>query len=508
MYSRLDSDQTRFMKLPQASASPSLKPLNPSSETDPAKLGAVARKFEALFMQMMLKSMRTAGFGGGALDSKGSEFYQQMYDERLSSVLSGVEGDGTSRKPTSYLGLADMLVRQLGGPQGASPTSQASAEPSPSSAPVTQSLSKPAVAASPVDSGPADSGPVPFAQAAPSNTVEAVQAVHKGQELGSTTRTEAIVSDNRQAAQAQPDQRSPASGENRVNAYLNAYLTGNRIDDETPELFAGQGKSLVYGPALATKRGPETPATVAPVAPNDSQAMGNHPGLVGYGSRGQGVAVDAKGVNGVPSKAVSSAGSASPTNPSKGSSSSVGVSDPGTVAGAAAQDAGLTKRRTFESPEAFIREMWPFAERAAQMIGGSPRAILAQAALETGWGKHIAATQSGENSHNLFGIKATDAWKGARTVKPTLEFEGGAMRVAREPFRVYESFEQSFNDYAQLLASSGRYRQAVNSAANPSAFFSALQTAGYATDPNYAKKLSAIAEGDVMRDAIASLRSA
>ena len=87
MYSRLDSDQTRFMKLPQASASPSLKPLNPSNELDPAKLGAVARKFEALFMQMMLKSMRTAGFGGGALDSKGSEFYQQMYDERLSACL-------------------------------------------------------------------------------------------------------------------------------------------------------------------------------------------------------------------------------------------------------------------------------------------------------------------------------------------------------------------------------------------------------------------------------------
>ena len=504
MDSRLDSDQTRFMKLPQASASPSLKPLNPSSETDPAKLGAVARKFEALFMQMMLKSMRTAGFGGGALDSKGSEFYQQMYDERLSSVLSGVEGDGTSRNPTSYLGLADMLVRQLGGPQGASPTSQASAEPSPSSAPVTQSLSKPAVAASPVDSGPADSGPVPFAQAAASNTVEAVQAAHKGQELGSATRTDAPVSDSRQVAQAQPDQRSPASGENRVNA----YLTGNRIDDETPELFAGLGKSLIYGPALATKRGAETPAPVAPIAPNASQEMGNHPGLVGDGYDGKGVAVGAKGVDGVPSQAMSPAGSVSPTNPSKGSSSSVGVSDPGTVVGAAAQEAGLSKRRTFESPEAFIREMWPFAERAAQMIGGSPRAILAQAALETGWGKHIAATQSGENSHNLFGIKATNAWKGARTVKPTLEFEGGAMRVAREPFRVYESFEQSFNDYAQLLASSGRYRQAVNSAANPSAFFSALQTAGYATDPNYAKKLSAIAEGDVMRDAIASLRSA
>ena len=108
------------------------------------------------------------------------------------------------------------------------------------------------------------------------------------------------------------------SGENRVNAYLNAYLTGNRIDDETPGAFAGQGKSLGYGPALATKRGPETPATVAPVAPNDSQAMGNHPGLVGDGSQGQAVVVGGKGVNGVPSKAVSSAGSVSPTNPSKG----------------------------------------------------------------------------------------------------------------------------------------------------------------------------------------------
>ena len=381
MYSRLDSDQTRFMKLPQASASPSLKPLNPSNELDPAKLGAVARKFEALFMQMMLKSMRTAGFGGGALDSKGSEFYQQMYDERLSAVLSGVESDGTSRKPTSYLGLADMLVRQLGGPRGAPPTPQAIAR-------------------------------------------------------------------------------------------LETQATGER-GVPTVSHLVGRHPGLVGDTLGRETSGPLAARAAAEIAPTD-RPKGSSPGLAVSGSNG----INANGIN------------------ANG------------IKGATAQDAGASKRRTFESPEAFVREMWPLAERAAKMIGGSPRAILAQAALETGWGKHIAATSSGENSHNLFGIKATKAWTGERVVHSTLEFKGGAMRMAREPFRVYESFEQSFTDYAKLLANSGRYREAVNSAADPSAFFSALQSAGYATDPNYAKKLSAIAEGDVMRNAIASLRSA
>lgn len=145
------------------------------------------------------------------------------------------------------------------------------------------------------------------------------------------------------------------------------------------------------------------------------------------------------------------------------------------------------------SKEDFVRSMWPHAERAAQKLGVDPNAVLAQAALETGWGKSVACTTNGDCSFNLFGIKAGGQWSGATANVPTLEFEAGIPVKKVERFRSYDSAAQSFDDYARLIANSPRYENARGTGSDIASFASALQQGGYATDPHYARKIVAVA---------------
>jgi peptidoglycan hydrolase FlgJ len=141
----------------------------------------------------------------------------------------------------------------------------------------------------------------------------------------------------------------------------------------------------------------------------------------------------------------------------------------------------------------FIQQMLPHAEAAARELGVDPHALLAQAALETGWGKSVPCNADGECSFNLFGIKAGNHWSGSSVNVPTLEFEEGVAVRKVERFRAYESPAESFRDYAKLIGSNARYENAVGTGENVAAFASALQQGGYATDPNYARKLVAVA---------------
>jgi flagellar protein FlgJ len=158
------------------------------------------------------------------------------------------------------------------------------------------------------------------------------------------------------------------------------------------------------------------------------------------------------------------------------------------------------------SPEAFVRSIWPHAQRTADELGVSPRALVAQAALETGWGRRLAG-DSGRTSHNLFGIKASSRWSGARVSSGTHEFVGGVRVSQRADFRAYGSVQESFADYARLLRNE-RYAGALAAGGDETRFASALQRAGYATDPRYAAKISAIADGATMQRALASLPAA
>lgn len=159
------------------------------------------------------------------------------------------------------------------------------------------------------------------------------------------------------------------------------------------------------------------------------------------------------------------------------------------------------KSLSFESPEHFIRSLAPYAEKAAQRLGVDPKALLAQAALETGWGKAVIRHPDGNSSHNLFNIKADSRWQGERVAKQTLEYRQGIASKEVAHFRSYGSLEESFHDYAAFLQNSPRYAEALQQGKEADRYVEALQDAGYATDPAYAQKIKRIMHGDVMASA-------
>jgi len=150
------------------------------------------------------------------------------------------------------------------------------------------------------------------------------------------------------------------------------------------------------------------------------------------------------------------------------------------------------KNVIFESPESFVEQLWPLAKQAGEQLGVNPKAILAQTALETGWGKFPIAKSDGTASFNMFGIKADSRWKGERAVVTTLEYDDGVAKKQKAPFRAYESFSESFNDYTNFLQTSERYKDALLAGDNAAMFAASLQKGGYATDPNYSQKIDSI----------------
>ena len=138
----------------------------------------------------------------------------------------------------------------------------------------------------------------------------------------------------------------------------------------------------------------------------------------------------------------------------------------------------------------FVQHHSQAAERVAQQSGIPASFMLGQAGHETGWGKSEIKTAQGGNSFNLFGIKATKGWTGKVAEITTTEYINGAMRKVTAKFRAYSSYEDSFRDYARLINESPRYEQARSQTASAGAYAAALQKAGYATDPEYARKLS------------------
>ncbi|MGA7438319.1 MAG: flagellar assembly peptidoglycan hydrolase FlgJ [Luteibacter sp.] len=160
---------------------------------------------------------------------------------------------------------------------------------------------------------------------------------------------------------------------------------------------------------------------------------------------------------------------------------------------------------SIDSPQDFVEKFAPHAIEAAKKLGVSVRALLAQAALETGWGKHMPA-QGGNSSFNMFGIKAGSSWDGKRVNVPTLEYENGVAVRKKDSFRAYDSPSDSFKDYADMVATSPRYAQAVGRGDDIAGFAHALTQGGYATDPSYAQKLTDIANGPVMKQALAALK--
>lgn len=139
--------------------------------------------------------------------------------------------------------------------------------------------------------------------------------------------------------------------------------------------------------------------------------------------------------------------------------------------------------------ESFVQRLQPHAQTASAVTGIPARFMLGQAALETGWGRHEIRGADGTNSHNLFGIKAGSNWKGRTVDVVTTEYVDGKAQKQVETFRAYDSYAESFRDYASLLRNNARYQNVIAQGHDAAGFAQGLQRAGYATDPNYAQKL-------------------
>lgn len=307
-----------------------LAALRRNAKQDPqGSLRAVAEQFEAIFMQMVLKSMRQASMGDSIFDSQQSDFYREMFDSQISMELSKKGG----------LGIADAMVRQLS-------RGQATAEPS-----------------NDAQSGSLAGG--------------LIQALDRdAKPLLNLDRVQALVSMQRSAP----------------------------LD--------------------------------AQAAPTESQDQTKH---------------------------------------------------------------------WFDEPMQFVRAIWDHAKQAASALGTAPEVLVAQAALETGWGQHILSRPDGGSSNNLFGIKADERWDGDKVAAPTLEFRRGVMAQERASFRAYGSLAESFEDYVRFLKSNPRYRGVVEAHTDGQTFAAGLQRAGYATDPEYANKIKQILGSDTLREALGAL---
>ncbi len=141
----------------------------------------------------------------------------------------------------------------------------------------------------------------------------------------------------------------------------------------------------------------------------------------------------------------------------------------------------------------FVAGIRPWAAEAARRLGVSAEAVIAHAALESGWGQKPLRAADGTDSHNLFGIKAGGAWRGATLEARTTEHLDGADVSVSASFRSYADGAGAFRDYARLLLDNPRYTGALNAGDNVQAFADGLVQGGYATDPAYADKLVRLA---------------
>jgi peptidoglycan hydrolase FlgJ len=169
---------------------------------------------------------------------------------------------------------------------------------------------------------------------------------------------------------------------------------------------------------------------------------------------------------------------------------------------AAGSSAAAASTAMAGTPAEFVNRVMPSIRRAAAALGINPLGLLAQSALETGWGQRMPHAADGSPSHNLFGIKAGEDWTGARATADTVEFSNGVATPRRTAFRAYGSVEESVEDFAHLLKNSPRYREAISAGANARAYIDSISKSGYATDPVYGNKLNQILDSGTLRAAL------
>ena len=161
---------------------------------------------------------------------------------------------------------------------------------------------------------------------------------------------------------------------------------------------------------------------------------------------------------------------------------------------------GIETRGALDSSplDGFIQSAWGYAKQAANRLGLDPKILMAQAALETGWGQWVAKDSSGISSNNLFNMKAHTGGGESSVNINTTEYVANMPIKMMASFKAYPSIEHSFNDYVALIEGSHRYKTALANTHNPKDYIDALHQAGYATDPNYAVKIWSIYQGHAL----------
>ncbi len=159
----------------------------------------------------------------------------------------------------------------------------------------------------------------------------------------------------------------------------------------------------------------------------------------------------------------------------------------------------------WQSPDRFVADIWPQAQAVSRKLGVSAGLLVAQSALETGWGKHILKFADGRSSNNLFGIKAGTGWQGSSVTRNSLEYRQGILHNQLSRFRAYATPQQSLADYADFILSQPRYQQALKQGGDDQAYIREIQKAGYATDPDYADKIIGILNGKLLQRSLATL---
>jgi flagellar protein FlgJ len=168
--------------------------------------------------------------------------------------------------------------------------------------------------------------------------------------------------------------------------------------------------------------------------------------------------------------------------------------------------AASVKEENKDSPlntiDDFVKSLWPKAKEAASLMGLDPKILMAQAALETGWGKFMAKDTDGTSSNNLFNVKTGNNTDFDSVKIKTTEYIADTPIKVSASFRKYSSVEESFNDYVSLIKGNERYQNALANASNPELYVNELSKAGYATDPNYGNKILSIYHGDELKQAM------
>lgn len=379
-----------------------LNQLKVGDKNSDGNMRKVAQEFESLFLNEMLKSMRSATDALGKdnpMNTPAAKQYQEMYDQQLAVSLSR-EGGG--------IGLADVLMRQM-------------------------QKNKPVDAQAATLQGPAADAPV--------------KKVDVPTEIAAGTQADG------------PLGRS--NGQRPLWAYRVAVPEGSNGHANDMELMNQRRIAL---PSKLTDR------LLAGIVPSTEVAAVAKTAPLRNSAADDNVVNSAARSFAVPSGRMQVYGRA------------------------IAQPPLAPAKKAFSSQDEFVATMLPMAKAAAARIGIDPKYLVAQAALETGWGKSVMRAEDGSSSHNLFGIKAGQSWQGGQARAITSEFRNGAMVKETAQFRSYNSYQDSFHDLVTLLQSNDRYKEVVKSADNPERFVRELQKAGYATDPDYASKISQIAK--------------